>query len=118
MEAVLEYEVRDGQAIDIVWHDTPMLAAVGTVYARHIGDEIVYVGKADRPLRKRMQEHLSWIRKGKAPEYMAYAEGKRVVIKAMKPGTVEAAGLTVDLTPSVERALMDAFNPRFNKRRG
>lgn len=118
MELVLRYMVRDGRPTDIAWHNPDLLDAVGTVYARRVDGDIVYVGKAERALRRRLAEHVSLTTRGKNPDFASFAEGKRVEIVAMKAGTIEAMGMTVDITSSVEKALIEKLNPRFNKRRG
>ena len=118
--AVLSYEVEDGKPINAKVLDERLWGASGVVYARVHRGEIVYVGKADGQLGKRMKDHLRRIplySKEKDIKFREWAEGKTITIYAHQPKPVKVLGLVVSAHAGLERALIDEFKPRFVARR-
>jgi hypothetical protein len=116
-KAIYRYTMREGRPQD---HEGPLDAelwnASGVVYARVFEGEVVYIGSANRPFRKRFTEHLNFIATSQQPVGVAYrrwAEGKRITILAYKPPLVAALGRMISIHRSIEKALIDEYHPRF-----
>lgn len=117
---VLSYRVEKGRPVDVKELDEFFLGLDSVVYARFCDDQIIYIGKSDGPLRKRLRDHIKRIPSYKRPkdiDFRTFVEGKTVTILAFQPSRINLLGLSVPIHAGVESALIEKIHPRFVARR-
>lgn len=98
------------------WKKDQILAE-GYVYAIVLRDEVVYIGYTARPLLARLKEHWSLIQEPISVSYDKKYEilnlhQEEVTFKLLYQVTT---GITEFELKNIERALIEAYQPRFNK---
>lgn len=109
---VYRYKFINGNVVAGEVLDDELWKQRGVVYARHCDGDIVYVGKADGTLRRRITRHLNGFPSDpKTKPYREYAEGKTVTIYAYKPDPIRLfdEGLEIPVHAAVEAALIKKF---------
>lgn len=117
---VFSYNVKNGEPVEGAILNKDLWGKSGVVYARTHENKILYIGKADGPLKTRIMDHLRRIpryKKTKDIKYRDWAEGKTVTIYAHKPKQVQYLGLSVPLYVGLEHALIDAIKPPYVSRK-
>jgi hypothetical protein len=112
---VVDGAVKEAKVInDSLWHEDRV------VYLRVCDDEVLYVGKCDGTLSRRIARHIDGFRTSEKEMFRDYKErvnGKTVSIMAYKPEQVEVFGRKISVHTGLEYALIDEFDPPFVKRR-
>ncbi len=115
-----QYRVCKGQSVDGKVLSEKLWNSTGVVYARTYRKEVVYIGKTDGPLKRRVKDHLQRITrytKQKDIDYREWAEGKTVTIYAYQPEKAYRLGLPVPTHVGLEHTLIDEIKPKFVSRK-
>lgn len=93
------------------------ILAEGYVYAILLKDEVVYIGYTARPLLMRLKEHWSLIQE---PQQLIYDKKYEILNLHQEEVTFKllyqvTTGITEFELKNIERALIEAYQPRFNK---
>ena len=85
--------MRNGEAVDLEVVDHALWNARDVVFAHVCGDsrQPVYIGKTNRTLCQRIEEHFDLIRRSKNDPFQVWAEGKQMTILAHQPALVEGS---------------------------
>ena len=114
---VFRYTVSNGHAVDTEILDQTLWEQSGAVYARIHEGEVIYIGKTDGTLKKRLKQHVGLIPKQDNDHYRPWAEGKTITVVAYVPPVVTLAGHQFHMHRQLERTLIGAFLPRFVKQK-
>lgn len=101
-------------AEDYSYNKKQLILSQGYVYAIAINDEIVYVGYTARPLLTRLREHWDFILhpQGQDLKYSVLHDNiDNVTFKLLYQVT---NGITEQELKNIERALIEAYRPKFN----
>jgi hypothetical protein len=107
---VFQYQFANGRVLADKVLDQELWMQRGVVYARICDGQVVYVGKTDYTLRRRIMAHVRGFPKSpKSTDYRNHVAGKTVTIFAYKPAPIELFGLTISVHGCVESALIKHF---------
>mgnify|MGYP001593455712 CR=1 FL=1 len=116
---VCQYRVKNGKACDRIVFNENLWQSSGVVYARTWRKKVLYIGKADGKLSRRIAEHFGRIPKyvkSKDVNYRKWANGKTTTIWAFKPKSVKLFGLRIPIHAGAEAALIKKFKPPYVSR--
>ena len=116
---VCQYRVKNRKACDRIVFNESLWQSSGVVYARTWRKKVLYIGKADGKLSRRIAEHFRRIPKyvkSKDVNYRKWANGKTITIWAFKPKSVKLFGLRIPIHAGVEAALIKKFKPPYVSR--
>jgi len=125
-EPVFRYTLVDGKAMDCEVLNQELWQKSGAVYARVHDGEVLYVGKADGKLSRRLTAHVNGISVNDpanptARKYKEWAKAKgqpvTITIYAHKPQRIRICEHDVEVHAGLEHALITALKPPFVRRR-
>jgi transposase-like protein len=119
-EEVFRYRVIDGTVTDEKIVNEKLWRSRRVVYVRVCEERILYVGKSDGLLCRRMLRHVrGFLAVGKAifEDYRKCVNGRTVSIFAYQPEPLRLFEFDLPIHVALEWAMIEQFKPPFVKRR-
>ncbi len=113
---VCQYRIKNRKVCILTRLNEELWQSSRVVYARTWRKKVLYIGKADGKLSRRIAEHFRRIPKyvkSKDVNYRKWANGKTITIWAFKPKSVKLFGLRIPIHAGVEAALIKKLKPPY-----